>query len=223
MADVESQTRIQNSLTDPIERRVLHWLAERTPQRVTPDTLTIIGIIGSIIIFVGYALTKVSPAYLWLASIGFVINWYGDSLDGTLARYRKIERPKFGFYIDHIVDAFSQVIVFTGLGFSMYVRMDIACLALSGYLLLSILAYVYAFVTGVFRISYAKVGPTEVRLIAIAANILVFFFGNPIFKILGSEISAFDSLILIIALILALLFCSTSINYGRELVDIDSR
>ena len=101
--------------------------------------------------------------------------------------------------------------------------MDIAGLALSGYLLLSILAYVYAFVTGVFRISYAKIGPTEVRLIAIAANVLVFFFGNPKLGILGSEITAFDSLMLVIALILAVLFCSTSIHYGRELVDIDSR
>lgn len=223
MPDVKSQTRIQNSILDPIERRVLHWFAERSPQRFTPDILTIIGIIGSLVIFVGYALTKASPAFLWLASLGFVINWYGDSLDGTLARYRKIERPKFGFYIDHIVDAFSQVVVFTGLGVSAYVRLDIACLALSGYLLLSILAYVYAFVTGVFRISYAKIGPTEVRLIAIIANALIFFFGNPGYEFLGITITAFDTLILVIALLLFTLFVSTSIQYGRELVGVDSR
>ena len=223
MPNVESQTRIQNSFLDPIERRVLHWLAERTPQRFTPDTLTIIGIVGSLIIFAGYALTNVSSAYLWLASIGFIINWYGDSLDGTLARYRKIERPKFGFYIDHTVDAFSQVIVFTGLGLSSYVRLDIACLALSVYLLLSSLAYIYAFVSGVFRISYAKIGPTEVRLIAIVANLLVFFFGNPGFDFFGSQITVFDSLVLVIALLLTTFFLTTSIQYGRDLVGVDSQ
>jgi archaetidylinositol phosphate synthase len=223
MPDVESQTRIQNSILDPIERRVLHWLAERTPQRFTPDTLTIIGIAGSLVIFAGYALTNVSSAFLWLASIGFIINWYGDSLDGTLARFRKIERPKFGFYIDHIVDAFSQVVVFTGLGLSSYARLDIACLALSGYLLLSVLAYVYAFVTGVFRISYAKIGPTEVRVIAIIANTLVFFFGNPVYELIGVEITAFDSLILVIAVLLMTFFLTTSIRYGRSLVGVDSR
>ncbi len=223
MPDVKSQTRIQNSILDPIERRTLKWLAERTPQRVTPDTLTIIGIAGSFVIFAGYVLTNVSPAFLWLASIGFIINWYGDSLDGTLARFRKIERPKFGFYIDHIVDAFSQVVVFTGLGLSAYVRLDIACLALSGYLLLSVLAYVYAFVTGVFRISYAKIGPTEVRVIAIVANIMVFFFGNPAYELFGAEISAFDSLVVVIAALLTTLFLTTSIRYGRALVGVDSR
>ncbi len=223
MPDVQSQTRIQNSILDPIERRTLHWLAERTPQRITPDTLTIIGIAGSLVIFAGYVLTNVSSAFLWLASIGFIINWYGDSLDGTLARFRKIERPKFGFYIDHIVDAFSQVVIFTGLGLSAYVRLDIACLALSGYLLLSVLAYVYAFVTGVFRISYAKIGPTEVRVIAIIANILVFFFSNPAYELFGAEISAFDSLIVVIAALLTTLFLITSIRYGRGLVGVDSR
>ncbi len=222
MPDVKSQTRIQNSILDPIERRTLHWLAERTPQGFTPDTLTIIGIVGSLVIFAGYALSNASAAFLWLASLGFVINWYGDSLDGTLARFRKIERPKFGFYIDHIVDAFSQVLIFTGLGLSPYARLDIACLALSGYLLLSILAYVYAFVTGVFRISYAKIGPTEVRLIAILANTLVFFFGNAGYTILGIEITPFDTLILVIALLLFSLFSGTSIRYGRALVGVDS-
>jgi len=223
MPDIETQTRIQNSILDPIERRALHWLAERTPQRITPDTLTIIGILGSLVIFAGYVFTNTSSGFLWLASIGFIINWYGDSLDGTLARFRKIERPKFGFYIDHIVDAFSQVIVFTGLGLSAYVRLDIACLAMSGYLLLSVLAYVYAFVTGVFRISYAKIGPTEVRVIAIVANILVFFFGNPVYEFFGADISAFDSLIVVIAVLLALFFLITSIRYGRSLVGVDSK
>ena len=223
MPDVESQTRILNSILDPLERRVLRWLAERTPERFSPDTLTIIGILGSLTIFAGYVLSNQAPGFLWLASLGFVINWYGDSLDGTLARYRKIERPKFGFYVDHIVDAFSQLIIFTGLGLSPYVRLDIACFALSGYLLLSVLAYVYAFVTGVFRISYARIGPTEVRLIAIIANVLVFFFGNAEYQLLGQYVTAFDTLIIAVAALLITLFVSTSLSHGLELVGVDER
>ena len=110
------------------------------PAWMSPDLLTLIGILGAVIIFAGYALTKVNSIFVWLASIGFVVNWFGDSLDGTLARYRKIERPKYGFFVDHTVDAFSQLLIFVGLGLSIYVSFSVAALALTGYLLMIITA-----------------------------------------------------------------------------------
>jgi archaetidylinositol phosphate synthase len=222
MPDVSSQDRVHNMLLGPLEKPALQWLARHTPARMTPDTMTLIGILGSIIILVGYSLSRFSPAYLWLATFGFVINWYGDSLDGTIARYRKIERPRFGFFVDHTVDAFSQVMIFLGLGFSPFVRLDIAALALVGYLLMSIVAYVHAFVTGTFRISYARIGPTEMRVIAVLINTAVFFFGNPSFTFLRRSITVFDAAVIIIAIALMSAFAVTSLRYATSLVGIDS-
>ena len=105
MADKESHKRVNDILLGPIERPALNWLAAHMPAWMTPDGLTIIGVIGAVIILVSYGLSNLEPAFLWLASFGFFVNWFGDSLDGTLARYRKIERPKYGFFVDHTVDA----------------------------------------------------------------------------------------------------------------------
>ena len=222
MPDVSSQRRVHDMLLGRFERPALQWLARHTPQRMTPDTMTMIGILGSIVILAGYSLCRFSPAFLWLATLGFIINWYGDSLDGTLARYRKIERPRFGFFVDHTVDAFSQVMIFLGLGFSPYVRLDIATLALVGYLLMSIVAYVHAFVTGTFRISYARIGPTEMRVIAILINLAVFLFGNPGFTLLQRTITLFDAAVMIIAIALMVAFAVTSLRYASSLIGVDS-
>lgn len=212
MPEVEKHKRVHDMLLGPLERPALQWLAARQPAWVSPDTLTGIGIVGSFLIFFGYWLTNRDPAFLWLASIGFVVNWYGDSLDGTLARYRKIERPKYGFFVDHTVDSFSMAIIFVGLGLSVYVRLDLAALACIGYLLMSILSYVAAFVSGEFKISYARIGPTEMRVIAILANIGIFFFGNPDVSIGTVELSVFDLIIAIIAAALFLVFTYSTIT-----------
>lgn len=175
----QNHTRINDTLLGNIEKRVLIWLAARMPAWVVPDTLTIIGLVASIIIFLSYALTFFHKGFLWLASFGFLLNWFGDSLDGTLARYRKIERPRYGFFVDHIIDSVSEVLIFLGLGLSPYLRFDLALLALVGYMLLATYVYLVTYVNGVFRISYARLGPTETRVLAILANTLVFFSANP--------------------------------------------
>jgi phosphatidylglycerophosphate synthase len=221
MQDVKKQERVHDMLLGPLERPALKWLAEHTPQSFTPDTMTIIGIIGTILIFIGYLLSNYNPGYLWLASFGFVVNWYGDSLDGTLARHRKIERPKFGFFLDHTVDAFSQILMFLGLGFSPYVRLDVACLALVGYMSMTILTYINTIVTGKFQISYAKIGPTEMRVIAILINIGLFFFGNPLYNLFGFEISVFDTVVAVMAIVLLSAFAISSLSFTRTLRFID--
>ena len=179
MSKVEKHTRENDILLGFLERPALNWLAAHMPNWVTPDVLTWIGIIASILIFISYALTNVSRYFLLLASFGFILNWFGDSLDGTLARYRHIERPRYGFLIDHYVDAISAVLIFIGLGVSPYVDLVVASMGAIAYLLLSIMVYLITYVTGVFQITNAKIGPTEIRLLAILANTTILIVGNP--------------------------------------------
>jgi len=187
------------------------------PAWVNPDILTGVGILGSVVIFFSYWLTNVDANFLWLASLGLVINWFGDSLDGTLARYRKIERPKYGFFVDHTVDAMSTVLVVFGLGLSPYVKFEIACLALVSYLLMSVLVYIRTYVDGVFKISYGRFGPTEVRLIVIIANTVIYFVGNPVITLWFGAISIYDLIAGIVAALLAVIFVFSTIKQAREL------
>ena len=217
MAKSESHKRVNDILLGPLERPALHWLAAHMPSWVNPDILTVIGIIGAITIFAGYVLSNVAPAFLWLASFGFLVNWFGDSLDGTVARYRKIERPKYGFFVDHTVDAFGQLLIFGGLGLSPYVSFDVASMALVGYLLVSIYVYVNTYVTGVFKISYGKFGPTEIRMIAILANLLFFFVGVKVISFEFGEVSIYDILVLGIAVVLILIFVVSTARRALEL------
>ena len=159
MSKPKSHERVNDILLGPLERPALAWLAARMPAWVNPDILTGIGIFGAALICAGYWLSNLSPQFLWLVVFGFVVNWFGDSLDGTLARYRKIERPRYGFFVDHTVDAFSEVLVVTGLGLSPYVRLDIALLGLVGYLLVSVMVYIRTYIDGVFKISYGPKRP----------------------------------------------------------------
>jgi len=151
---------------------------------------------------VSYALSRHNPGFLWLASAGFFLNWFGDSLDGTLARKRNIERPKYGFFIDHTTDALVEVIVFVGLGLSGYVNMTLALIALIGYFLMSILVYIYTYVSGTFRIAYIDLGPTEFRAIAILANALIFFVGNPMVKLPFFTFHLYDAIVAVVVAIL---------------------
>ncbi|MGD9091521.1 MAG: hypothetical protein PVF74_01640, partial [Anaerolineales bacterium] len=143
------------------------------------------------------------------------------SLDGTLARYRKAERPRYGFFVDHTVDALNEVLIFLGLGLSPYIRFEIASLALIGYLLMSILVYVTTAVTGEFRISYGKLGPTEVRVIAILANTLIFFFGNPAISTPWGTLTIFDLVAALIAGILFLIFIFSTLQEARGLAELE--
>lgn len=217
MSDIKKHQRINDILLGPLERPALQWLSARMPAWVNPDILTGIGILGAFLIFISYGLTNVNKGFLWLASLGFVINWFGDSLDGTLARYRKIERPKYGFFVDHTVDALSETLVVIGLGLSPYMRFEIACLALIGYLLMSVLVFISTAVTGVFQISYGKIGPTEIRVIVILLNTFIFFLGNPIIKLPWGTVSVVDLFGILLALGLGAVFIGSSISQARQL------
>jgi archaetidylinositol phosphate synthase len=201
-SNVNKHKRQNPSFLGFLERPALAWLSTHMPRWVTPDMLTIFGFLSSLFIGVSYALSKNNPAFLWLASLGFVFNWFGDSLDGTLARKRNIERPKFGFFIDHTTDALGEVFIFVGLGLSGYVDLTLALIALVGYFLMSILVYIYTYVSGTFRIAYIDLGPTEFRAIAIIANALIFFIGNPIVKLPFFTFHLYDAIVAVVAAIL---------------------
>jgi phosphatidylglycerophosphate synthase len=212
MPDIEDHKRVHDMLLGPLERPTLQFLAGKMPAWVNPDMLLGFGLFGSLITLISYWLTNFNSAFLWLASLGFMINWFGDSLDGTLARYRKIERPKYGFFVDHTADSLSTVMIFIGLGLSAYVRLDIALLACIGYLLMMVLTYINTIVGGEFKISYGKVGPTELRIFAVIVNMIVFFYGNPLLRLPFGTISAFDLAILAIAVALFITFIVSSIK-----------
>jgi len=153
-----------------LERPVLLWLAARVPRTIRSNHLTGLGVLGATGAGVAYALTNYSHAWLWVASAMLVVNWIGDSLDGTLARVRGTQRPKYGYYLDHVVDAYSTAIIGLGLGLSPYVYLGIALGIVIVYLAMSINVYLESTVFGVFKISYGRIGPTEVRLILILLN-----------------------------------------------------
>jgi phosphatidylglycerophosphate synthase len=161
------------------ERPVLLWLAARVPRRIRSNHLTALGTIGAAGAGLAYALTRYDARWLWAASAMLIVNWLGDSLDGTLARVRNTQRPKYGYYLDHVIDAFSTVVIGLGIGLSPYVDLAIALGLVIVYLALSINVYLESSVFGVFKISYGHIGPTEVRLLLILLNTLLLLFPRP--------------------------------------------
>jgi phosphatidylglycerophosphate synthase len=216
--DIAKNTRVNQTLTAPLERPALGWLAERSPAWITPDVLTTIGVVGSVIIFLGYWLSGSSVWWLMAVNLGFIINWFGDSLDGTLARFRKIERPKFGFYIDHTVDAVSEFLTIIGIGMSPFMRLDIAAFALIGYLLMSVHVYVRTATDGVFKISYGTVGPTELRAIIMLVNVAIFAFTDFFTRPLAWDLLPFDIIGIVLAVALTAVFLAASWKEAVRLV-----
>lgn len=169
--------RVNNSFLGTHERNILRSLAAKTPPAVTPDLLTLLGLIGALLVLVGFAACNVSPWFVSLAILGLFLNWLGDSLDGTLARYRKIERPDFGYFLDHSCDLISQTFIFVGLGLSPYFTLFSAQLALSMYLLMTSFTYLKVLVLKTHHLSYYGVGATELRLLVIAWALFALWYG----------------------------------------------
>ncbi len=217
MKEVTQHKRVNDILLGPLERPALRWLAAHMPAWVTPDLCTAVGVAGAFITFVGYVLSNVYPVFLWLASLGFVINWLGDSLDGTLARHRHIERPLYGYFVDHTTDSITQILIFCGLGLTSYVSFSVASMALVGYLVMCIVTYLRTSVSGEFKISYGRLGPTESRVIAVLLNIAMYFFGIQAITVNGLAFSVYDLPVLAVALVLFGFFFNTAWQETRRL------
>ena len=213
----QADVRVNDTILAPLERTALQSLCKAMPAWITPDILTVIGIIGGIVMASAYWLCNVNKNFLWIVDLGLLINWFGDSLDGSLARYRRIERFKYGYFVDHTVDITTQTIVLLGLGLSPFVHFNYALLALVGYLLLGILTYIDTAVSGVYKISYGKIGPTEVRVILVGINAIFYFVTNPLIQIGTLSIFAFDAIVLSVALAFFMYFLGFTWLRMREL------
>lgn len=220
--------RIQTSVLNALEKKVLIWLAERQPKWMTSDILTYIGSFGAAVIATGYILAAWNANFLWLSTLGFIINWYGDSLDGTLARVRKTQRPIYGYYLDHTVDAINEVMIFVGIGLSGLIHLEIALFALIMYLMITINVSINAHLKKEFKLTYASMGPTEFRIIMILINTL-FALIRPLrefshtFILCGHEFTfgALDYIGIVIVVILAVIHLSTVRKDIKDYAEID--
>lgn len=171
--------RFNESFVAAYERQVLHAIARRLPAVVTPDRLTMFGVLGAVIVVAGYALSARQTGWLWLANLGLVIHWLGDSLDGTVARVRCVERPRYGFYLDQVIDTLGNTLIAVGVGLAPWIRMDLVLIILALYHMLSIQVYVRAIVDQEFHLAVGRLGPTEMRLGIFGLNCLVMLLGGP--------------------------------------------
>jgi archaetidylinositol phosphate synthase len=175
-------------LAEP-EARLLEWIAKRLPAWIKPDHLTALGVLAALGIAAAYVLSNGNEAWLWAASALLVVHWLGDSLDGTLARVRKTERPRYGYYLDHLVDAFATAAIGIGLGLSPYMLLAVGLAIVVAYLILSINTYLETQAFGVFSLGYGRLGPTEARLGLIGLNTAL-FLGMPSLDLLGIGLAA---------------------------------
>ncbi|HOX26918.1 MAG TPA: CDP-alcohol phosphatidyltransferase family protein [Candidatus Krumholzibacteria bacterium] len=185
-------TRRATFVLSEIEKRALVGIARRLPGWVLPDHLTLLGMLGSAVITTAYILSNEAAWWLWIANLGFVLNWFGDSLDGTTARVRRIQRPRYGFYLDHLTDAFATLAIGLGLGLSPYMLLAVGLGIVVGYLILSINVYLESQVLGDFRFGYGVVGPTETRLILMGLNTLAVLVGPIPYTVFGVRATVFD-------------------------------
>lgn len=185
-------TRRATFVLSDAEKKLLVAIAGRLPRWVLPDHLTLFGMLGSALVTASYLMSNHAVWWLWMANLGFVINWFGDSLDGTTARVRRIQRPRYGFYLDHLTDAFSTIAIGLGLGLSPYMLLAVGLAIVAGYLVLSINVYLESQVLGDFRFGYGVVGPTETRLILIALNTVAALVGPVPYTVMGVGATVFD-------------------------------
>jgi archaetidylinositol phosphate synthase len=177
-------------LSGRVEKRVLLWMAARVPGPVTPDHLTLLGLVALLGCGVAYAFSGPRPWLLHVVNAGLVLNWLGDSLDGTLARHRRHERPRFGFYVDHLVDAFGALFLVGGLALSGLMTPIVGAALLVAYFLLGIQTYLAAYAIGRFKISWGGLGGTELRIGLAALNLVV--VSTPRVVVAGSPVLLFD-------------------------------
>src|SRR3984893_305146 len=167
--------REQTSVLAPLERAALRGLARRMPACVNSDHLSLLGLVSMFLAGVGYALSRQNPLMLHVVNLFIVLNWFGDSLDGTLARYRDRQRPRYGFYVDHIIDTFGALFLLFGIALSGYMSERVAAAVLISYFMLAINSYLAAYALGVFKLSQWKMGPTELRLLLMIGNVFLIY------------------------------------------------
>ena len=203
---MQPMKRVQGNIVNRQERRFLNWACSIMPAGVTSDGLTVFGVLGAVLVLAGYAASWLHPAWLWLSVVGYIVHWFGDSLDGSLARFRNATRPRYGYFLDHSVDAFCILMMVGGMGLSPYIRLDIALFGVIGYFLLSIHVFLKNHVTGTFQLSFMALGPTELRMLFVVLTIWMFLCGTGHGLVQGSGLSDYDVALLITGVVFLGLF-----------------
>jgi archaetidylinositol phosphate synthase len=209
--------RIKDNLLAQRERDLLDWLCARMPRSITPDWLTGFGAAGAAVVFLGYAASPLHPAFFWLATFGLVMHWFGDSLDGSLARYRHIERQRYGYFLDFSVDVISSLLIMLGAGLSAYISLDAALFALAGYYMLWLFVLLNCQVSRNLQLSFLAAGPTEFRLVLIGLNCWMYFGGSLKMAIGPVAFSPFDLVFCSMGLVCIALFAVNVFKVARKL------
>jgi phosphatidylglycerophosphate synthase len=203
------------------EKPILIYLANRIPAGIHPDHMTAIGIAGAACSLAGFVLSYFGAGWLLLSVLGLIVNWVGDSLDGTLARIRSVERPRYGFFVDHMTDVASQALVIIGLGLSPYMRLDVACLVFAAYLVMTIFTLLRLHVRQTFCLSYYGVGPTELRVLLIAGIVLALVLGPATLVTPYGVVGLYDTLAGIFVAVAAISTFRLARNEARALAPLD--
>jgi phosphatidylglycerophosphate synthase len=182
--------RVNQALTASLEKRALQWMAHRAPSWLSSDQLTVLGLGAQIGAGIGYALSRYSRYALLLVILCLVLNWFGDSMDGTLARVRCQQRPRYGFYVDHMVDILGSVALMCGLGLSGFVHWQTAIAMLVAFLLLASESYLATYTLFHFQLSQGIFGPTEIRILLILGNLALLH--SPYSTLFGHKMLLFD-------------------------------
>ena len=219
----DDQNAINTGLTANIEEKAKEWICPRIPMWVTSDLLTGLGIIGYVMTAMGFILGFMNHYYLILVIVGLFLNWFGDSFDGSLARYRKRTRPNFGYYIDHIVDSVAVIIFSLGLGLSGYVKIEIAMLFGIMYLVLMAHVELVTYVQNEFKYSFGLFGPTEMRIIGAIFTTVLFFLPVKYYDVLGHWVTQYDFVVFGVSVIMFLVILVSIIQKGVELDRIDRK
>jgi phosphatidylglycerophosphate synthase len=215
----KNAVRVHNALTANLEKRLLTWMALKLPAAIGPDHLTALGFASQILAGGAYALSSRDGRFLWLVNFFLAVNWFGDSLDGTVARVRNRQRPRYGFYVDHIADTFGAFALMAGLGCSGYVHWEIAAGMLVCFYALSIESYLATYTTGRFHLSHGVFGPTEIRILLAIGNVLL--LSHPYAMIAGHRILSFDvggavAIVGMAGMVLSAAFRQTVVLYKKE-------
>jgi archaetidylinositol phosphate synthase len=213
--EFKNATRVQDSVTSVLERKALLWIAAHLPFWVNSDHLTFLGFVAMALAGCSYFLAHWHPFGLLLATIFLGLNWFGDSLDGTLARVKNRQRPRYGFYVDHMIDSFGALFLMAGLGLSGYVDWRIAMGMLIAFLLLSIETYLASYTLGVFRLSFAKLGPTEIRILLGLGNFVLWL--HPNMRVPGLSWRLFDFAGLVAIPIMGIMVVTAALWHTAEL------
>lgn len=214
-AEFTAAVRINRSLTASVEKRVLHWLAIRAPYWVTSDRLTVLGFLAQIAAGTCYALARFDRYALLLVILCLALNWLGDSLDGTLARVRQQQRPRYGFYVDHVVDIFGATILMTGLGCSGLAHWPIAAAMLIAFLLLSGESFLATYTLARFQLSQGRFGPTEIRILLAVGNLAL--LRSPYATFFGHRFLLFDIAGAVASVIMLAMAAASAANHTGEL------